>query len=284
MPPTHPARAKRRQGQRLFLMLELDFDEDEKVRRLVRYGKDARACRDLLVAMWRYCKKNTTDGHVPLEELGLLVYPDSPRIGRRDADRLVEVGLAERTPEGYFFPSFLKRNKSRAQIEAEQAVASEEGSEAGRRGNHVKWHENRGIVSPDCEYCPSGEDRVTPMIPLGSPREKESGSDRTENREQRTENKPNYRPVEEEGSTSVTGGESPPPDHCPQHPSSWPDPCRACGAAKRTRTRWDRDHAAELAKLRQNCRRCHGSGLLENEAGDPIGRCDHQPTNQARTT
>lgn len=277
MPPTHPAKSKRRHGQPLFLMLELDFDEDEKVRRLVRYGKDSRACRDLLVAMWRYCKKNTTDGHVPVEELGLLVYPDSPRIGRRDADRLVEVGLAERTPDGYFFPTFLKRNKSRAQIEAEQAIASEEGAEAGRRGNHVKWHEKRGITSPDCDYCPSGTDRVTPMIPFGSPRENVSGSDRTENREQSTENKPNPRPVEEESSTYVAQTKSPPPDHCSQHPNGSSTPCRDCGAARRQRTTWDKTHAAELATLRQNCRRCHGSGLLENEQGDPIGRCDHQP-------
>jgi hypothetical protein len=81
---------------KLFLPLEVDFDDDPDVAKLARYPKpcEARAARDLLVAMWRYCKRERTDGHVPDEIVGRLAYPDSPKIGHRDATRIVEVGLA----------------------------------------------------------------------------------------------------------------------------------------------------------------------------------------------
>jgi hypothetical protein len=34
----------------------------------------------------------------------------------------------------------------------------EDASESGRRGNHVRWHEKRGIVDPECSFC-SPDDR-----------------------------------------------------------------------------------------------------------------------------
>lgn len=123
---------------RIFLRLQVDFDDDDKVARLARFGRDARGCRDLLVAMWRYCKRNATDGHVPLEQLGRLAYPDSVKLAHRDADRLVTVGLAERTDDGYYLPSYLKRNKSAAQLAAEAEVKAEAGRKGGRRSGLLR--------------------------------------------------------------------------------------------------------------------------------------------------
>lgn len=35
------------------------------------------------------------------------------------------------------------------------ACKDPDGVNAARFGNHVRWHEKRGVVAPDCEFCPS---------------------------------------------------------------------------------------------------------------------------------
>ena len=81
-----------------------------------------------------------TDGYIPSEEVGVLVYPDSPKVGKRDAERLVDVGLAKHIEGGYLLPGFLKRNKSKAQVEAE----SEKKAAAGRKGGIRSGQVRRG--------------------------------------------------------------------------------------------------------------------------------------------
>jgi hypothetical protein len=122
----------------IFLQLVVTFPEDAKVRALARFGRDARACRDLYVQMSLYCKRNLTDGIVPDEEIGILVYPDTPKAGQRDAARLIEVGLIERAEDGYRIPAFLKRNKSRAQVEEISKVRAEAGIRGGYRSGEVR--------------------------------------------------------------------------------------------------------------------------------------------------
>lgn len=165
----------------IFVQLVVGFAEDPEVRKLARFGKDARACRDLYVQMLCYCKRTMSDGHVPAEEIGVLVYPDAPKVGERDADRLVSVDLAERTETGYFLPGYLKRNKSRAEIEEER-----EGKAAGgSKGNHVKWHVMRGVTDSECDHCTdrSSDGDATPGG-IASDRH------RTEDIGQRTEDRP----------------------------------------------------------------------------------------------
>lgn len=122
----------------IHIQLSVNYDQDPKMRALARFGRDARACRDLYVQMVCYCKRNLTDGFVPSEEVGVLVYPDSPKTGKRDADRLVQVGLAESVDGGYRLPGFLKRNKSKAQVEAESAVKAAAGRKGGKRSGQVR--------------------------------------------------------------------------------------------------------------------------------------------------
>jgi len=122
----------------IHLQLAVGYGEDADVRKLSRYGKDARACRDLFVQMLCYCKRTLSDGYVPADEVGVLVYPDPPKVGVRDADRLVEVGLAQKVDGGYFFPSFLKRNKSRAEVDAESSAKADAGRKGGERSGKVR--------------------------------------------------------------------------------------------------------------------------------------------------
>jgi hypothetical protein len=122
----------------IHVQLAVNYGEDPKLRALARFGRDARGCRDLYVQMVCYCKRNLTDGIVPAEELGVLVYPDSPKIGRRDADRLVQVGLVEPHGDDYRIPGFLKRNKSKAEVEAISAAKAESGRRGGVRSGQVR--------------------------------------------------------------------------------------------------------------------------------------------------
>lgn len=128
----------------IHVQLAVNMGEDPKMRALARFGRDARGLRDLFVQMVLYCKRNLTDGFVPDEELGVLVYPDGPKVGKRDADRLVEVGLVRPVEGGYMLPSFLKRNKSKAQVEAESAAKAEAGRQGGRRSGESR----RGEAKP----------------------------------------------------------------------------------------------------------------------------------------
>jgi hypothetical protein len=144
----------------IHLQLYVGFAEDPKVRALARYGREARGCRDLYVQMLCFSKRNRTDGHVTDDELGVLVYPEAPKVGRRDALRLVEVGLIEQTPGGgYRVLAYLKRNKSRAEIEGAGEASSQDNSSNGTFGNHTRWHTNRSIVDPECRHCASPSDR-----------------------------------------------------------------------------------------------------------------------------
>ncbi|MER6892009.1 hypothetical protein [Streptomyces halstedii] len=136
----------------IYVQLSVRFPDDSKVRALARYGRDARRARDLYVQMLLYCKDNLSDGFVPAEQIGILVYPDSPTIGKKDAARLVEVGLIEQRDGGWCVSAFLKRNKSGQAIRdrAERRAA------ASAKANHTKWHVNTGESKPDCDWCQQG--------------------------------------------------------------------------------------------------------------------------------
>jgi hypothetical protein len=122
----------------IFLPLNVNYAEDSALRKLSRFGNGARACRDLFVMMAVYCKRNQSDGHVPTDEIGVLAYPDGQRIGERDAGRLVEVGAIERTETGYYMPGYLKRNDSRADIEAKSAAKAKAGRTGGVRSGEAR--------------------------------------------------------------------------------------------------------------------------------------------------
>lgn len=81
---------------------------------------------------------------------------------------LVEVGLWDPSDDEWQFHDWADYNES---AETAQAIKAAE-REAGKRGNHERWHAKRGITVPDCPYCvatpkenPSGGDRVPDTSP-----------------------------------------------------------------------------------------------------------------------
>jgi len=135
----------------LHLQLAVNFPDNRKVRALVRYGREARAIRDLYVQMCLYAKGNLSDGFVPDEQVGLLVYPDTEKNGRRDAGRLAEVDLIERWEGGWYIAGWFDRNSSRDDVRQK----SEAKARGARLANHRRWHIEHGNPDPRCEWCQS---------------------------------------------------------------------------------------------------------------------------------
>jgi hypothetical protein len=124
--------------------LAVNYADDPKVAALARWPKEARAARDLYVQMVCHCKKLLTDGVVGREVLGKLAWPDSPKTAQRQAQMLVEVGLTAPHESGWIVLAFLKRNKSKAQVERISDTRSEAGKIGGIRSGLVR----RGEAEP----------------------------------------------------------------------------------------------------------------------------------------
>jgi hypothetical protein len=81
---------------------------------------------------------------------------------RKHVAALVAVGLWDASDDEWQFHDWDDYNES---AEAAEAVKVAE-REAGRRGNHERWHVKRGVVARSCEFC------------IASPIENTSGGDR----------------------------------------------------------------------------------------------------------
>lgn len=154
----------------IHIELAVNFAEDPKMRSLLRYGSEVRGLRDLYVLMICYCKRNLTDGFVPAEEIGLMVYPDTWDNGQRDAKRLIEAGLLLETDGGYVVAAYVKRNRTKAEVLA----LLQDKAAGGSLGNHKRWHEGKGVVKSDCKHCNPNLDRSTDRT---SDRWSDGGSD-----------------------------------------------------------------------------------------------------------
>lgn len=252
----------------IYLRLQVDFDDDEKVARLARYTRtgEARACRDLLVAMWRYCKREKTDGHVPVEVVGKLVYPDPPKFGVRDADRLVDVGLAEHTPTGYYLPGFLGHNRSAAQIEAESARKADAGRKGGKVSGQLRLSEAQGKHSAS-------------TLPTSLLQPREAIVQSTENIVQSSgvkslggERQVTFR--------DTTATEHPP--RCTAHQNvDNPGPCNGCRLARERADRKAARSADQVAReaeaAARACARCDGTRVVDESGMPTRQRCDHSP-------
>ena len=119
----------------IYIKLVVASRDDPKVRALARYGADAGLARDLYVQMCLYCKDMLTDGFVPDEQVGLLVYPLDPEHGNQLAKQLASVGLTKEVSKhgSKWLASacaYVKRNGTREDVER----LSEVRAEAGRTG------------------------------------------------------------------------------------------------------------------------------------------------------
>lgn len=261
---------------RIYLRLLVDFDDDADVAKLLRFRRprEARAVRELLTSMWRYCKREKSDGHVPLEVVGKLAYPDTEKVALEDADKLVECGLAERTPTGYYLPGYLKHNKSRAQIEEESAAKAVAGA-LGGKAKAAQAKQTASTVLAEAQH-------------VAKPRSSHS----SENREQSSKDK--------EQASTTEGGErtetlravdatkptpkSPTDARCTAHAGvADPGPCRGCGRERERLEREiqrDTERAAKAAaELARNCPDCEGTHIVLDADKKPTGRkCTHRRT------
>ena len=125
----------------IYLPLYVGFPNDPKVRALARYGSpDAGLARDLYVQMCLYCKSELTDGWVPAEQVGLLVYPLDLEHGNQLAKQLASVGLTNELSKneapGWQVVAFLRRNRSREQVDDlsnKRAIAGATGGRKSRK-------------------------------------------------------------------------------------------------------------------------------------------------------
>jgi hypothetical protein len=124
----------------IYVKLVVTFADDPKVRALARYGPDANLARDLYVQMILHCKRLLTDGFVPAEQIGLLVYPLDPEHGNQLAKQLASVGLIKEVSnteasdkQGWEVCAYLKRNGTKEDVERLSQVRAEAGRAGGTK-------------------------------------------------------------------------------------------------------------------------------------------------------
>ena len=130
----------------IYVKLAVTFADDPKVRALARYGPDANLARDLYVQMILHCKRLLTDGFVPAEQIGLLVYPLDMEHGNQLAKQLASVGLIQEvsnllskteasdkqgSASGWQVCAYLKRNGTKEDVERLSIVRAEAGRAGG---------------------------------------------------------------------------------------------------------------------------------------------------------
>lgn len=96
----------------------------------------------LLVTTWGWCSRHRTDGRVPVA-----VWKKRGTKGARD--ELERAGLVEPGEGHMVMHDYLEHQRS-AELIAEKVEAKKRGA---RLGNHRRWHEERGIYDPACEFC-----------------------------------------------------------------------------------------------------------------------------------
>jgi hypothetical protein len=131
----------------LFVPLDVNYADDDKI-------IDAGPMAELLyVRSLAFVKRARTNGDIAANQIPLI----GARITRPRAlaERLVEVGLWERTGSGLYVSAWLKRN---APVETISAVKAD----AGSVGAHIRWHVKRRQPDPSCEHCVR-EQLVDPM-------------------------------------------------------------------------------------------------------------------------
>ena len=117
----------------IYIKLVVGFPRDPKVRALARFGADAGLARDLYVQMCLYCKDTLSDGFVPSEEVGLLVYPLDAEHGNQLAKQLASVGLTKEEANGWRVLAFTRRNGTREDVERLSKVRAQAGQAGGRK-------------------------------------------------------------------------------------------------------------------------------------------------------
>lgn len=146
------------------------FKVDDKLHDHRKARKAGKSAMGVWVLAGSWSMDNETDGFIPADVLS--------RWGTAaDARRLIDAGLWRETThkgeQGFRFHDWSRFQPSAAVTAAKRAKEAE----AGLRGNHKRWHVERQINDPDCEYCHRVPDGVPDDDPIGGG---ESGANRPE--------------------------------------------------------------------------------------------------------
>jgi len=140
----------------LHVQLYIHYADDEK------FEEVSRSSRLLYVDSLCLAKELLNDGEISPAKVHKLMYPESKRAASRAAAELVDAGLWQWDEKRrvYTITAWLKRNKSRSQVEEDRHKAEE----ASRVANHKRWHVARNEPDPKCSLCVE----ETPKPPSGS--------------------------------------------------------------------------------------------------------------------
>jgi hypothetical protein len=133
----------------------------------VRFAEAGAAARDLWVWGMLYAGKHETDGAIPMAAVLTAPWGSTGKANIKVAQRLVEVGLWERTDQGYQICRWAEQgNMTRAQMEEERAKAR---ARMGKRRS--------GFVRPNEQ---ANAERTSPDVPTSTSLSGSSGSSSAE--------------------------------------------------------------------------------------------------------
>lgn len=127
----------------LFVPLDVNYPRDRAIRRA---GPEAEL---VFIRGLVFTKGTKTDGFLADFDLDAAMVGLKPTWVKKGVDALVKVGLWTIVEDGWQVRSWEKWNPTQEQI-AEDQEAKREGA---AKGNHKKWHVDRGIINPKCALC-----------------------------------------------------------------------------------------------------------------------------------
>jgi hypothetical protein len=149
-------------AHRLYVPLDVDYASDDKI---LAAGPMAEL---LYIRSLAFAKRTLSDGRISRAQLPLVALNVKGSATRHAAD-LVQVGLWEVCDGGWRIVAWERHNSSKAEVQAQAAIAKE----AGERGNHERWHVEGGKPSHRCRLCVADRLASPDRVPDGPP---ESGS------------------------------------------------------------------------------------------------------------
>ena len=120
--------------------------------KVVQAGNDA-------IGLWAragsWCSQQLTGGRFPAYMVPVLGGNAS------QCESLVRVGLWDEVPDGYQFHGWDEWQPDSDSERSRRQAVSEARRQAGARGNHKRWHAERGVIEPGCPFCsPNGESQT----------------------------------------------------------------------------------------------------------------------------
>lgn len=127
----------------MFVPLAVNYPRDRAIRRA---GPEAEL---VFIRALVFLKGTKTDGFLADFDLDAAMVGIKPAWVTRAVAALVKAELWTVVEDGWQVRSWAKWNATQTEI-AEDREAKREG---GTKGNHKKWHVDRGIVNPKCSLC-----------------------------------------------------------------------------------------------------------------------------------